>query len=245
MQNYFKKQWIFIITIIFIGIIGFVIQKFLVQSVDFKVAICETEQQAITEKINNKVTKLNKKYTIIKDENRSLKASTQELSRKVEDLKYIENDLNQQLKQLEAEKLNLEKTYVTENVNLKKKVETLNQENAELNRIITQLQQQIKNYKFNSYSLFQAGKLELELSNLDQKIIEYYDNINQKKNKMIGLKDKCGKLSTNTKFCDEYDFHADTIKVLQQQIDHLQEERDDLKQRINIYLSSSNKTNSR
>ncbi|MGI9214198.1 MAG: hypothetical protein ACR2HS_00585, partial [Gammaproteobacteria bacterium] len=81
--------------------------------------------------------------------------------------------------------------------------------------------------------------------NLDQKIIEYYDNINQKKNKMIGLKDKCGKLNTNTKFCEEYDFHADTIKALQQQIDHLQEERDDLKQRINIYLSSSNKTNSR
>jgi hypothetical protein len=63
-----------------------------------------------------------------------------------------------------------------------------------INKIIAQLQQQIKNYKFNSYSLFQAGKLELELSNLDQKLIEYYDNITQKKSQIFSLKDKCGKL---------------------------------------------------
>lgn len=219
-------------------------QKFLVKSVDVKVAICEREQQTLAEKINNKVIKINKQYTIVKDENRSLKAAVQDLSKNVENLKIIENDLNEQLRQLKAEKSNLEKNYTTEHLDLQKKVEGLTEENTELNRIITQLQQQIKNYKFNSYSLFQAGKLELELSNLDQKLIEYYDNINQKKNKMLSLKDKCGKLRTNIKFCEEYDFYADTIKVLQQQVEHIQEERDDLKQRINVYLSASSKNSS-
>lgn len=243
MQNYFKKQWILLITIIILGIIGLVVRKFLVTTVDFKVAICEKEQQALTEQFNAKIIKINKKYSIAQGEIRSLKASIQELLQKVEDLRFIEKDLNVQLTQLQNEKLNLEKTYNSNNLKLQKKNESLTQENAELNRIINQLQQQIKNYKFNSYSLFQAGKLELELSTLDQKLIEYYDNITQKKSKMLALKDKCGKLKTNTKFCEEYDFYVDNINGLQQQIESLQEERDDLKRRINVYLSTTNKNN--
>ena len=101
------------------------------------------------------------------------------------------------------------------------------------------MQQQLKSSKTNSYGLFQAGKLEVELSSLDQKLAEHYDNLSTKKNDLVTLKEKCGVFRNNTKFCDEYDIVLNNIDTLEKQIEYMQEQRLDLKQRINIYLSSS------
>lgn len=224
-------------------LIVFLLSNFFVNGLHFKIATCEQENESLTEQFANKSEKLNKQFVMIKDENRNIKIYNQDLQQKLEQFKYVEHDIRKKLDKIKEQKVQLEKTYSSENNSLQHQLKNLHKENIELHALIKELQLQIKNYKVNSYGLFQAGKLEVELSDLDQQLVEQYEHINQKKNNIGILKDKCGKLRINSKFCKEYDSSVNTITLLEKQLEHLQNKREDLKQRINVYLSSSVQTN--
>ena len=242
MQKKIRKEWI-IVGVVFFIISGVGLQQLFMKRINFKVASCEKEQELFTEQFNDKLSKLNKQLMIVKDENKHLKNVNQELEQKLEEFRYIEHDIRSKLDKIIEQKAHLEKTYHSENNSLQQQLKNSSKENAELHALISELQLQIKNYKVNSYGLFQAGKLEVELSNLDQQLVEQYENIAQKKNGISVLKDKCGKLRINSKFCKEYDTSLNNINLLEKQLEHLQNKREDLKQRINVYLSSSVQTN--
>lgn len=219
------------------------LDHFFVNKLNIKLASCEQEQELLTETFNNKLDKLNKQVAFLKEENRNIKIYNQDLESKLEELKYTQYNISQQLDQISKLKSDLEKNHVSEANSLQRKVSSLRKENSDLHALIKELQLQIQNYKVNSYGLFQAGKLEIELSNLEQQLNEQYENINQKKSSMIHLKDKCGTLRTNSRFCKEYDIALNSVELLEKQLEHLQGKREDLKSRINIYLSSSVQTN--
>ncbi len=242
-RHHLRKEWIITTGIVLVIITGIVLQQFFSKRLDFNAASSEQEQQLITDQFNNQLLKLNKQLSAFKDENRHLKNANQELEKKLEESRYVEHEIHSKIDKLSVQKSQLEKTYHFENNTLQQKITILNKENLELQALISELQQQIKNHKINSYGLFQAGKLEVELSNLDQQLVEQYDNVAQKKSGVSTLKDKCGKLRTNGKFCKEYDASVNSIIVLEKQLEHLHNKRDDLKQRINTYLSSSTQTN--
>lgn len=239
MQEYFRKQWIVLFSIVVLAGLWIGIQKFFVNTLDHKVAGYEQEQQFFSDECNSKLSKLNKKLALLNNENRSSKASEQELSGKLAEAKSETAGLKEQLNNLQNQKLESDNSHNIEINALKKKLNDLTTDNQSLTNLITQLQQQLKNSKTNSYGLFQAGKLEVELSSLDQKLAEHYDNLSTKKNDLVTLKEKCGVFRNNTKFCDEYDIVLNNIDTLEKQIEYMQEQRLDLKQRINIYLSSS------
>ncbi len=239
-QRFSKKSIIsWILLVIVVGVIG---QQLFVNKLDFKVSSCEKEKELLIEQFNHKLTKLNKQLVAIKDENLHIKSFNQELENQLEEFRNKEYNIVKKLDKIKAQKTQLENTYIVENNFLQNKLKTLNVENSTLQDLIKELQLQIKNYKINSYGLFQAGKLEVELSNLDQQLMEQYENIAQKKAGIEVLKNKCGKLRSNSKFCKEYDAVVNSIALLEKHLEHAQHKREDLKQRINVYLSSSVQT---
>lgn len=241
MQKKIRKQWIIVGIVCFI-LAGASLQQLFMKKINFKVAVCEQEQELFTEQFNSKLSKLNKQLTIAKDDNRNLKNANQELEQKLEEFQRKQHDTLHKLEKIKEQKLQLEKKYRSDNNSLQQQLKNLNKDYAELHALVKELQQQIKNYKMNSYGLFQAGKLEMELSNVEQQLVEQYENIAQKKNGIGLLQAKCGKLRMNSKFCKEYDAALSSTNLLEKQLEHLQNKREDLKQRINIYLSSSVQT---
>ncbi len=236
-KNASKEIIIISIVIIVVSFIAF--QQFFSKNLTMKTAIFQEEQQLLTEQFNKKLAKLTKNFNFVKEENRSLQELNHTLEKKLEELEYTKENINYQLTDFNNKIAGLEGTYNSEKNVLQQKIAMLKKDNVELQELIKELQQQIKNHKDNSYSLFQAGKLEVELSKIEQQILEQYDNILQKKNNLEKLKEKCGTLRMNTNFCKEYDAGMIHLTTLEKQMEHLQNKREDLKQRINTYLSSA------
>ena len=225
---------IFLMAISFIGF-----QQFFNKKLNTKIAFVEQEKQLFTEQFNNKLLKINKQLAAIKEENRNLQVTNKSLETKSKELQFVQSDIENKVLAINEQKSQLEQAYDLEKNTLLQKIIALNKSNRELEDLIKELQLQIKNSKDNSYSLFQAGKLEVELSNLEQQLSEQQENILQKKSNLNTLKEKCGRFKTNTNACKEYDVVASNIPALEQQIEQLKVKKEELKQRINFYLSSA------
>lgn len=224
------KQYVsIIISMILVFVAGIAFQKFFEKRLKNKLVAFEQEQQLVIEQLNNRLSKINKQLLLVKDENRNLQINNQLLEKKLKHSQTESSD-NQ---------FKLEQTYSLEKDNLLQQIANLNKEKSELNSVIKELQVQIKNQKDNTYSLFQAGKLEMELANIEQQLSEYYETIHQKKSNLNKLKEKCGVLRIHNNFCKEYDYVLAQIPPMEQQVELLKMQREDLKQRINSYLSSS------
>lgn len=217
----------------------FVVHRFFSNKLNNKMQSLQQEQQISIEQLNNKLNKTNKQLNLTKEENKYLQSINQSLEKQLKDLQLLKQDTEYEIMQLKNHTLNLTQDHGTEKNNLLQKINLLNKNNTELQELIKELKLQIKSHKDNTYNLFQAGKLEVELSNVEQQLSEQYENMLHKKSTLNYLKDKCGTLRTNHNFCKEYDASLDNIGFLEQQIMLLTAKRDDLKQRINAYLASS------
>lgn len=217
----------------------FVVHRLFNNKLNNKIQSFQQEQQISTEQLNNKLIKTNKQLNLTKEENKYLQSINQSLEKQLKELQLIKQDTEYEIMQLKNHTLALTQDHGTEKNNLLQKINLLNKNNSDLQELIKELQLQIKNHKDNTYSLFQAGKLEVELSNVDKQLSEQYENMLHKKSTLNYLKDKCGSLRTNNNFCKEYDAALENISFLEQQIMLLTSKRDDLKQRINAYLASS------
>lgn len=234
------RRFFIIIILLSILIVGyFSIHRFFNSKLNHKLRSLQQEQQISIEQLNNKLAKTNKQLNLTKEENKHLQSVNQSLEKKIKDLQLAKQDTEYEIMQLKNHTLALTQEYGSEKNNLLQKINALNKNNSDSQELIKELQLQIKNHKDNTYSLFQAGKLEVELSNVEKKLSEQYENILQRKSNLNYLKDKCGTLRTNNSFCKEYDTTLDNIVFLEQQIALLTSKRDDLKQRINAYLVSS------
>jgi chromosome segregation ATPase len=243
MKKYLQKEWLIVISMIVVMLAAIAWQQVLINNTNHKLISYEQDQQLLQEEHRIKILSLNKQLTMAQNEAKHLMSTNLDLSEKLDQFKYVEHDIQEQLYKLKNQKAQLEKNYQKENELLHNKLAMANKKNSEHEKLLSELKQQVKNYKVNSYGLFQAGKLEVELAKLEQQIVEYYDNVTQKKSNITVLKDKCGKLRTNSKMCQEYDSSVETISILEKQLEHLQNKREDLKQRIHVYLSSSSHTN--
>ncbi|MGD0465827.1 MAG: hypothetical protein ABSA84_03960 [Gammaproteobacteria bacterium] len=237
-KEVFKENLVWI-NILLVSISCICLQQFFNKKLNVKIAAVEQEQQVFMEQFNNKLLKVNKQLMAVKEENRNLQTINQVLEKKSKEFQFAQNDTEYKISALNDQKLQLEEAYDLEKKAFLHKITALNKNKTELEELIKELQLQIKNSKDNSYSLFQAGKLEVELSNVEQQLSEQYESISQKKSNLNNLKDKCGKLRTNSSYCKEHDTISLNVATLEQQIEHLKAKREDLKQRINFYLSSA------
>jgi chromosome segregation ATPase len=228
MLIYNKKSVIILFSLIIIVISFIVIYQLFNNKFSNKIAYLEEEQQVLVEQLNNKLVKSNKYLTVIKEENKNLQLLNQALEQKIKELQLLKEDTEYKIIALNDKNIELEQSY-----------NNLIKDKSDLEALHKELQLQIKNHKDNTYSLFQAGKLEVELSSVEQQLSEQYDNIAKKKNNLSYLKNKCGTLRINSVFCKEYDITLENIVMLEQQTEHLKIKREDLKQRINAYLASA------
>ena len=233
------KESIIWINIFLIAVSFIALQQFFNKKLSIKLAAVEQEKQLFTEQFNNKLLKVNKQLMAVKEENRNLQTNNLALEKKSKEFQFVQNDTEYKMAALNDQKLQLEQAYDVEKNALLQKITTLSKNKIELESLIKELQLQIKNSKDNTYSLFQAGKLEVELSSVEQQLAEQHDNISQKKSNLNNLKDKCGRLRTNSISCKEHDAVSLSISMLEQQIEHLKTKREELKQRINFYISSA------
>lgn len=91
-------------------------------------------------------------------------------------------------------------------------------------------------YKKSSYNLFQAGKLELELSELEQQITDKHEKYLLLKRTIGELKPKCGKVIKNLRYCSQMEVAQQSVEGLDKQLEYLRGKRDDLHERIQGYL---------
>lgn len=237
--KHFSKQIILCISGVFIIASFIVMQHVFNKKINNKMELFEQEQQILIEQLNNKLLKSNKQLNVTKEENKNLHMINQSLEKKLKELQITKQDIEKEIVVLKEQNSVLIKSSDDEKNDFLQKINHLNKNKSDLEDLIKELQLQIKNHKDNTYSLFQAGKLEVELSSVEQQLSEQYDIINQKKNNLNYLKNKCGVLRTNSSFCQEYDNVVESVSVLEQHIILLKTKREDLKHRINSYLAAS------